>query len=113
MALPEQAGGERNWDYRYTWIRDGSFSLYALLGLGYVGKPAACGPWRRDRAEEQAGRGSGPLKIMYRVDGSSDLSEQALDHFEGWRGSRPVRIGNGAGDQVPLDTFRGATHALV
>ena len=103
-GLPEQVGGERNWDYRYTWIRDGSFSIYALLGLGFTEEAAAFGDWLRDRAAEQAG-GSGPMKIMYRVDGSSDLTEVALDHFEGWRGSRPVRIGNGAADQLQLDIY--------
>ncbi|HTU08972.1 MAG TPA: trehalase-like domain-containing protein, partial [Trebonia sp.] len=75
-GLPEQAGGERNWDYRYTWVRDGSFSIYALLGLGYAEEAAAFGAWLRDRALEQAGSGSGPLKIMYRVDGTSDLVEE-------------------------------------
>jgi GH15 family glucan-1,4-alpha-glucosidase len=104
-GLPEQAGGERNWDYRYTWIRDGSFSIYALLGLGYVDEAAAFGVWLRDRVEEQAGNASGPLKIMYRVDGSSDLVEESLEHWEGWRGSRPVRIGNGAADQLQLDIY--------
>ena len=74
-ALPEQVGGERNWDYRYTWIRDGSFSIYALLGLGFTEEAAAFGDWLRDRAAEQAGDDSGPMKIMYRVDGSSDLAE--------------------------------------
>ena len=81
-----QAGGERNWDYRYTWIRDGSFSIYALLGLGYVEEAAASGGWLRDRAEEQAGDASGPLKIMYRVDGTSDLAAETLDHFEAGAG---------------------------
>ena len=104
-GLPEQVGGERNWDYRYTWIRDGSFSIYALLGLGYTEEATAFGTWLLDRVTEQAGNGSGPLKIMYRVDGSSDLSEESLDHFEGWRGSRPVRIGNGAADQLQLDIY--------
>jgi GH15 family glucan-1,4-alpha-glucosidase len=104
-GLPEQEGGERNWDYRYTWIRDGSFSIHALLGLGYVEEAAAFGVWLRDRAAEQAGEGSGPLKIMYRVDGTSDLVEESLEHFEGWRGSRPVRIGNGAADQLQLDIY--------
>src|SRR3984893_18185792 len=94
-ALPEQAGGERNWDYRYTWIRAGSFSIYALLGLGFTEEAGAFGDWLRDRAAEQAGGDSGPMKIMYRVDGSSDLTEVSLDHFEGWRGSRPVRIRDG------------------
>jgi GH15 family glucan-1,4-alpha-glucosidase len=104
-GLPEQAGGERNWDYRYTWIRDGSFSIYALLGLGYIEEAAAFAVWLRDRASEGAGSSGRPLKIMYRVDGSSDLVEETLDHFEGWRGSRPVRIGNGAADQLQLDIY--------
>jgi GH15 family glucan-1,4-alpha-glucosidase len=111
-ALPEQAGGERNWDYRYTWIRDGSFSIYALLGLGYVEEAAAFGTWLRDRVTEQAGSASGPLKIMYRVDGTSDLVEESLEHFEGWRGSRPVRIGNGAADQLQLDIYGEAADAI-
>ncbi len=111
-GLPEQEGGERNWDYRYTWVRDGSFSIYALLGLGYVEEAAAFGAWLRDRTQEQAGQGSGPLKIMYRVDGSSDLVEETLDHFEGWRGSRPVRIGNGAADQLQLDIYGEAAGAI-
>jgi GH15 family glucan-1,4-alpha-glucosidase len=111
-ALPEQAGGERNWDYRYTWIRDGSFPIYALLGLGYVEEAAAFGVWLRDRVQEQAGQDSGPLKIMYRVDGTSDLVEESLDHFEGWRGSRPVRIGNGAADQLQLDIYGEAMDAV-
>jgi len=110
-GLPEQAGGERNWDYRYTWIRDGSFSIYALLGLGYVEEAAAFGVWLRDRAAEYTGEGR-PLKIMYRVDGSSDLVEETLDHFEGWRGSRPVRIGNGAADQLQLDIYGEAMDAI-
>jgi GH15 family glucan-1,4-alpha-glucosidase len=109
-GLPEQVGGERNWDYRYTWIRDGSFSIYALLGLGFTEEAAAFGGWLRDRAGEAVGGGvvdddPGPLKIMYRVDGTSDLTEVTLDHFEGWRGSRPVRIGNGAADQLQLDIY--------
>jgi GH15 family glucan-1,4-alpha-glucosidase len=111
-GLPEQAGGERNWDYRYTWIRDGSFSIYALLGLGYVDEAAAFGGWLRDRAAEQAGKGSGPLKIMYRVDGTPDLVEESLDHWEGGRGSRPVRIGNGAADQLQLDIYGEAADAI-
>jgi GH15 family glucan-1,4-alpha-glucosidase len=111
-GLPEQEGGERNWDYRYTWIRDGSFSIYALLSLGYVEEAAAFGAWLRDRAAEQVGQSSGPLKIMYRVDGTSDLVEESLDHWEGWRGSRPVRIGNGAADQLQLDIYGEAADAF-
>ena len=73
---------------------------------------AAFGRWLRDRAEEQAGNVSGPLKIMYRVDGTSDLVEETLDHWEGWRGSRPVRIGNGAADQLQLDIYGEAADAI-
>jgi GH15 family glucan-1,4-alpha-glucosidase len=113
FGLPEQAGGERNWDYRYTWIRDGSLTIHALSGLGYLEEAARFGVWMRDRAEEQAGSGSGPLKIMYRVDGTSDLVEENLDHFEGWRASRPVRIGNGAADQLQLDIYGEAMNALA
>jgi GH15 family glucan-1,4-alpha-glucosidase len=111
-GLPEQVGGERNWDYRYTWVRDGSFSIYALLGLGFTEEAEAFAGWLRDRAAEKAGDSSGPLKIMYRVDGSSDLTEETLDHLEGWRGSRPVRIGNGAAGQLQLDIYGEAMDAL-
>jgi GH15 family glucan-1,4-alpha-glucosidase len=111
-ALPEQVGGERNWDYRYTWIRDASFSVHALLGLGYTDEAFAFGGWLRDRIREQAVDGSGPLKIMYRIDGSSDLEEEVLDHLEGYRGSRPVRIGNGASDQLQLDIYGEAMDAI-
>jgi GH15 family glucan-1,4-alpha-glucosidase len=111
-ALPEQVGGERNWDYRYTWIRDASFSVHALLGLGYTDEAAAFGGWLRDRIREQAGEASGPLKIMYRIDGSSDLEEVVLEHLEGYRGSRPVRIGNGAADQLQLDIYGEAMDSI-
>ncbi|MCY1144663.1 glycoside hydrolase family 15 protein [Actinoplanes sp. Pm04-4] len=105
-ALPEQVGGERNWDYRYTWVRDASFSVYSLLGIGLTDEAAALGRWLRDRVDEQAAKDpSGPLKIMYRVDGSADLSEEILDHWSGYRGSAPVRIGNGAADQLQLDIY--------
>jgi GH15 family glucan-1,4-alpha-glucosidase len=111
-GLPEQTGGERNWDYRYTWIRDASFSVYALLGLGYQEEAAAFGGWVRDRILEGRSEHGRPLKIMYRVDGTSDLVEESLDHFEGWRGSRPVRIGNGAADQLQLDIYGEAMDAF-
>jgi len=104
-GLPEQVGGERNWDYRYTWVRDASFSVHALLGLGFADEAEAFLRWLQDRADEQAGEASGPLKIMYRVDGSSDLDEEVLGHWEGYAGSRPIRIGNGAADQLQLDIY--------
>jgi len=111
-GLPEQVGGSRNWDYRYTWVRDSSFSVFALLGLGFTDEAAAFGEWLRARVDEQAGDGPGPLKIMYRVDGSSDLVEETLDHFDGYMGSRPVRIGNGAADQLQLDIYGEAMNSL-
>jgi GH15 family glucan-1,4-alpha-glucosidase len=111
-GLPEQVGGERNWDYRYTWIRDASFSVYALLGLGYTEEAEAFVQWLMDRIHESVGTGSGPLKIMYRVDGSSDLVEETLDHLAGYRGSTPVRLGNGAADQLQLDIYGEAMDSI-
>ncbi|HSE47251.1 MAG TPA: glycoside hydrolase family 15 protein [Gemmatimonadales bacterium] len=112
-GLPEQVGGERNWDYRYTWVRDASFSVYALLGMGFTEEAAALGLWLRGRLDERArGGGGGPLKIMYRIDGSSDLTEEVLEHWEGYRGSSPVRIGNGAADQLQLDIYGEALDSI-
>jgi GH15 family glucan-1,4-alpha-glucosidase len=112
-GLPEQIGGERNWDYRYTWVRDASFSVYSLLGMGFKDEAAALGRWLRDRLDEQVGRdGGGPLNIMYRIDGSSDLTEEVLPHWEGYRGSAPVRIGNGAADQLQLDIYGEAIDSI-
>ena len=115
LGLPEQAGGERNWDYRYTWIRDGSLSMHALGNLGYLDEAAKFATWLRDRVTESSAHrnGASPVKIMYRVDGSSDLKEETLDHFEGWRGSRPVRVGNGASDQLQLDVYGEAGDAMM
>src|SRR4051794_6832238 len=111
-GLPEQVGGERNWDYRYTWVRDGSFSVYALLGMGFTEEAAAFCGWLRDRVQEKVGGDGGPLNIMYRVDGASDLKEESLDHWEGYRGSSPVRIGNGAMDQVQMDIYGEALDSM-
>ncbi|MET7376239.1 glycoside hydrolase family 15 protein [Micromonospora arida] len=110
-ALPELVGGTRNWDYRYTWVRDTSFSVHALLGLGFTEEVSQYMNWLDERIRE-AGDHQDPLKIMYRVDGSSDLHEEVLDHLEGYRGSRPVRIGNGAADQVQLDIHGEALYAM-
>jgi len=112
-ALPEQLGGERNWDYRYTWVRDASFSVYSLLRLGFTDEAAAFGRWLRDRMDEHTEKnGSGPLRIMYRVDGSSDLTEETLGHWSGYRGSAPVRIGNDAAGQLQLDIYGEALDSL-
>src|SRR5438105_4611143 len=112
-SLPEGVGGERNWDYRYTWVRDASFSVAALLGLGFDEEAARFIRWLNARIEEEATDGAAaPLKIMYRVDGSSDLDEVSLTHLAGYRGSRPVRVGNGASDQVQLDIYGEAMGAI-
>jgi GH15 family glucan-1,4-alpha-glucosidase len=112
MGLPEQVGGERNWDYRYTWVRDGSLSVRALLDLGFVEEATAFTHWLRNRIHDQEGKGGEPLQIMYRVDGEPLLTEEILDHFEGYRASYPVRLGNAAADQLQLDIYGEALYAL-
>jgi GH15 family glucan-1,4-alpha-glucosidase len=104
-SLPEHLGGGRNWDYRYTWIRDAAFSLYALLRLGFTEEAAAFMDWLRERFREPRTGELGPLQIMYGIDGRSELEEEVLDHLEGYRGSSPVRIGNGAAGQLQLDIY--------
>jgi GH15 family glucan-1,4-alpha-glucosidase len=106
-SLPEQLGGPRNWDYRYTWIRDAAFSLYALLRLGFTEEAGDFMAWLTARFREGQDRSvaEGPLQIMYGIDGRSQLEELELDHLEGYRGSAPVRVGNGAADQLQLDIY--------
>jgi GH15 family glucan-1,4-alpha-glucosidase len=104
-SLPESIGGPRNWDYRYTWIRDAAFTLYGLLRLGFTEEAARFRDWLKDRFQDADGEGSGPLQLMYGIDGRTDLKEETLDHLEGYRGSRPVRIGNGAYRQLQLDIY--------
>ena len=104
-SLPEEIGGSRNWDYRYTWIRDAAFSLYALLRLGFTDEAEAFTGWLRERVVARTDSASGPLQIMYGIDGRSELPEEILDHLEGYRGSKPVRVGNGAADQLQLDIY--------
>jgi GH15 family glucan-1,4-alpha-glucosidase len=114
-SLPEGVGGERNWDYRYSWVRDASFTMEALW-------VAAC----PDEAEDffafmatAAASGVGPdqgLQIMFGIGGEHDLTERELPHLEGWRDSRPVRVGNGAWSQQQIDVYGellGAAHRLT
>ncbi|EDY20787.1 glycoside hydrolase 15-related [Chthoniobacter flavus Ellin428] len=101
FGLPEVPGGSRNWDYRYTWIRDAAFTIYALMRLGYTEEAGAFNRWVEQRCHEVTEGAS--LQIMYGIDGRHDLTEQTLDHFSGYGGARPVRIGNGAYDQLQLD----------
>lgn len=114
-SLPERVGGERNWDYRYSWVRDASFTMEALW-------VAACPDEANDffafmtTAAASAVGTDQALQIMFGVGGEHDLSERTLPHLAGWRGSRPVRVGNGAWDQQQIDVYGellGAAHRLV
>ncbi|HEX4716691.1 MAG TPA: glycoside hydrolase family 15 protein, partial [Ktedonobacteraceae bacterium] len=102
-SLPETIGGPRNWDYRFTWLRDASFTLYSLLILGFSQEAEAFMSWLVARCHELKANGS--LQPMYTIDGKHDLTEITLDHLEGYRQSGPVRIGNGAYKQNQLDVY--------
>ena len=103
FGLPEHVGGARNWDYRYTWVRDASFTLYALMRLGYMEEAKSFMSWAESRCQElKPGK---PLQVMYRLDGSRELPEEVLRNFEGYRESQPVRIGNAASGQLQLDIY--------
>lgn len=102
-SLPEEPGGTRNWDYRYAWLRDAAFTVYALMRLGFLEEAASFMEWVQRRCET-ADR-ERDLMIMYAVDGSIEIPEQTLDHLAGYQGSKPVRIGNGAVGQRQIDVY--------
>jgi GH15 family glucan-1,4-alpha-glucosidase len=103
FSLPESIGGVRNWDYRFTWLRDATFTLYALIRLGFVEEAQAFIKWLKGRLSDDAERG--PLQVMYGVDGRQKLDELTLAHLCGYENSRPVRIGNAAYQQLQLDIY--------
>ncbi|GGX73888.1 glucoamylase [Streptomyces anandii JCM 4720] len=104
-SLPERLGGERNWDYRYVWVRDAAFAVYALLRLGFSGEAAAFMRFVTRHISPGDGKATGPLQIMYGIDGRTELPERELPHLEGHQGSAPVRVGNAAAGQLQLDIY--------
>jgi GH15 family glucan-1,4-alpha-glucosidase len=103
-SLPEVVGGARNWDYRYTWMRDAAFTVYAFLRIGFRGEAAAFMGWIEDYASKHA-RPAAPGGVVFTIAGGNQLPEQTLDHWEGYRGSAPVRIGNAAVVQFQGDIY--------
>eukprot|EP01114_Cavostelium_apophysatum_P020298 TRINITY_DN6765_c0_g1_i1.p1 TRINITY_DN6765_c0_g1~~TRINITY_DN6765_c0_g1_i1.p1 ORF type:complete len:683 (+),score=150.45 TRINITY_DN6765_c0_g1_i1:184-2232(+) len=110
-SLPEFVGGKRNFDYRFTWMRDASFTIYAMMRLGYTEEAAAFMKFVEARCDEASHMPkecvdkTGPLQLAYRIDGSREMEEIELNHLDGYKGSRPVRIGNGAYNQLQLDIY--------
>ncbi|CAG8835969.1 22398_t:CDS:2, partial [Racocetra persica] len=110
FGLPEVIGGHRNWDYRYTWVRDSAFTVYALMRLGMTDEAKHYMEFMEERCQDLNPDGS--LNIMYSIDGEKRLIEKELNHLDGYRGSRPVRIGNGAYDHIQLDIYGELLDAL-
>lgn len=103
-SLPERIGGERNWDYRFSWIRDSAFTIYALLRVGLTDEAERFMAWLETLCN-QAAQSDGSLRTVYGIDGRERLTEQTLSHWEGYRGSRPVRVGNAAYRQLQMDIY--------
>jgi len=103
FGLPERIGGERNWDYRYTWLRDSSFCLYAFMRLGFTDEAERFRLWLHERLNSEGK--TGPLQVLYALDGRQEIPEQELAHLRGYRDSKPVRIGNAAYKQLQLDVY--------
>jgi GH15 family glucan-1,4-alpha-glucosidase len=102
-SLPEEPGGGRNWDYRYAWLRDAAFTVYALMRLGFLEEAASFMDWLQKRCETATQERD--VMVMYTVDGSENIAEQILDHLDGYCGARPVRVGNGAVTQRQIDVY--------
>jgi len=103
-SLPEVIGGARNWDYRYTWLRDAAFTVYAFLRIGFRDEAAAFMGWIEDYASKHA-RPNAPGAVVFTIEGENQLPEHTLDHWEGYRGAAPVRIGNAAVSQFQGDIY--------
>jgi GH15 family glucan-1,4-alpha-glucosidase len=102
-SLPEEPGGGRNWDYRYAWLRDAAFTVYALMRLGFLEEAASFMEWLEKRCGTATVERD--VMIMYTVDGGENIKEQVLDHLDGYMGAKPVRIGNGAVTQRQVDVY--------
>ncbi|MBZ0297437.1 MAG: glycoside hydrolase family 15 protein [Anaerolineae bacterium] len=102
-SLPEGIGGERNWDYRYTWLRDAAFTLYGFMRIGFTQEAGAFMDWLYERTYELGP--DDPMQPLYGIDGRHVIHEETLDHLEGYMGSRPVRVGNAAYKQFQLDIY--------
>lgn len=100
-SLPELVGGGRNWDYRYSWLRDAAFVIYGFIRIGFTEEAAKFWSWLESSIHER----KEALQAVYGIDGRSELKEEILSHLDGYRGSRPVRIGNAAHEQLQLDVF--------
>ena len=115
-SLPEVIGGERNWDYRYVWIRDAAFTVYAFIKLGHLAEANAFTAWLVERLETCDDRDESddtpPLSPLYDLDGNADIEEVELDHWSGYANSSPVRIGNAASGQLQLDIYGELIDAL-
>jgi GH15 family glucan-1,4-alpha-glucosidase len=101
MGLPQTIGEERNWDYRYTWLTDAAFTMFALNRVGFKDEAHKFMGWLRDRCRSS----DGLLQPLYGIDGRTEIHEEELSHLSGYRDSRPVRLGNGAYEQLQLDLY--------
>jgi GH15 family glucan-1,4-alpha-glucosidase len=104
-SLPEEMGGVRNWDYRFTWVRDAAFTIYALVRLGFFEEAESFANFIQARAKEEENSDDGPLNVLYTIDGQHKVEEITLDHLDGYKGSKPVRVGNAAVDHLQLDIY--------
>lgn len=105
LGLPETPGGVRNWDYRYTWMRDAAFTLYGFLRIGFTQEADAFMGWLDRRYHEPPGEDGSPLRLLYTVEGDTCIEEYELPHLAGYRGAKPVRVGNAAHSQFQLDIY--------